>query len=273
MKFVLPNRVTLLVNLGKNPSFNFLDIFITMPLPADGTRGHCGKADGDLSDDTKKAFVSSMSENRVSAEESLFNAGVSLAALADSSTQPTELEEGEEEGEGDGCVEGSDEEALALCANELPAGTSQSWLEVCATDVCAGGPEMADHTMDLAEQAEEVAEEVELQEQVYAEEQAARAVAQANQAVVSCHTCATGEACFNDVRWALQYGIPNGYYKEKGKSSQMNELTCFEEAQLNLWMWQHDPEFVVGGMMEKSMARPCAGQSAVHTKNGLKYCR
>jgi len=251
----LPQRVSLSVNVGSLGAFRkFLDVFITMPKPTGGCDGHCGRADGDLSDDTKARFLQRVGELQVLPQETLFDPRLLLAATAaDRAAAGRSLAwEGE-----DDCEAGSQDQARALCRSVLPVSASADWLSACADDVCAGGEEMANHTAMLVAQTEEL----------YAEERKAAAP------VVECHTCTPEEACFGDVSWALEIGIPAGYYQANTFAPMIDASSCFEEVQGALRAWQQDPDFDTGGMQDRAMPTPCGGLPEPYQKHGLTFCR
>merc|ERR1719277_1409784 len=150
-----------------------------MPRPEGGVDGHCGKADDDLSDDNNRRFLERIDGLRVAPQDSLwgFPGGQTILlnqeqVLAQSSGMDGEIE----------CQDGSLEEARLLCESILPSSASVDWLTVCADDVCAGGNEMANHTVMLAAQTEEL----------YIEEQKAANAAEVPDGVATpteCHTC------------------------------------------------------------------------------------
>merc|ERR1712127_199553 len=134
-------------------------------------------------------------------------------------------------GDEETCVNGTRDEAEELC-NQSLSNASQVWVDACADDVCAGGEDMALHTTFLVSQAREVLEEI-------VEREASRA--HSIDPETPCHTCAPGDQCFNDVQWALEVGIPTGYYQRRGWSPMLDASSCFEEVQATLWSWQQDP--------------------------------
>merc|ERR1712087_636278 len=83
MEITLPQLVVLSVNVadsgpqkhepGKGDILA-LDAFITLPIPAGGVDGHCGNANGDISDESKELFKQEMKRGtwKVQPSDSLF---------------------------------------------------------------------------------------------------------------------------------------------------------------------------------------------------------
>lgn len=275
MKIELPSRVTLTVNLGSvgNSIFqHFLDVFVTMPIPAGGTDGYCGDADGDIGDETEERVYqrTEAGEFRVTPDVSLFDRELShKVLLQDGSAERIVQKSGlagretlAPPGDSMECESVSFPEAELLCAAVLPEGSGDDWIAACAVDVCAGGEDMLDHSAMLATQAEEIVEEELVQAQASMREPA-----------VECHTCAPGDMCFNDVRWAMTVGIPSGHYTQLGYTPAVSESSCFEEVQAALRAWQSLPDFVAGSMNEKHMPAPCSGSPELHMVHGMAFCR
>merc|ERR1712217_884461 len=85
------------------------------------------------------------------------------------------------------CEEGSMQDAVSLCRNTFPSEIGEDWVDACAIDVCSGGKSMANRTVVLAAQAEQVVEE------------------ESQMAAGSCHTCEPDDLCSKDVKWALEH--------------------------------------------------------------------
>jgi len=270
MMIDLPQGVTLSVNVGNIGSgqVQFLDVFITMPRPESGVDGHCGKADDDLSDDNNRRFMERIDGLRVTPEQSLWGAppqgGQEILFLQEEATAQDSGWDGDGE-----CHNGTREDAWLLCEGTLPSSASVDWLTVCADDVCAAGDEMAMHTVMLAAQTEEL----------YIEEQKAVEAAEVPDdevpVPIECHTCAPGDDCFQDVKWAMQTGISNGQYSTGEFTPMIDASSCFEEVQAALRAWQRAPNFTMGGMADQSVPAPCAGQPEPFEdpEHGLTYCR
>jgi len=250
MQVDLPQQVMLTVNVGELfGRYNFLDAFFTLAPPA-GVDGHCGKADGDISDDNTQYLVKRISQFRVSRRESLLGSQLSLASEA------AELVVANDEFESE-CVNGTRDEAQSLCQTTLPENTSAAWVDACADDVCAGGPDMANRTLALAAQTEEVL------------------VVESKLANGTCHTCQSGELCFDDVAWAMEVGILAGYYSDDKWIPELDADSCFEEVQKALRIWQQDPDLAawLTGIQDPSIPLPCYPAKAAHEKHGLAFCR
>jgi len=249
MQLELPQHLTLTVNVNNIGRFiKFLDIFITMPIPASGTNGHCGKADGDMRDDTTRNFLRTINSYRVDSGDSLFGDQVALIdTLDESSPASTENESLTVEE----CLNGTMAEVTSICSSALPENSSPDWVSACADDVCAGGEAMIDHALTLAAQTE-----------LKVEEEVAR-IAEGD-----CHTCTVDEACFDRVSWAMEIGVPSEHYL--GRVPALDASSCFEEVQAALREWQQDPEFV-DGMQEIPV--PCAGQPERFEMHDLSFCR
>merc|ERR1712238_79238 len=109
-----------------------------------------------------------------------------------------EVVDGDDEDE---CSQGGSREAAQLlCTSTLPSTASVDWLAACADDVCAGGEDMANHTLMLTAQTEDL----------YVEEQLAAEAAEVPASEVAgpseCHTCTPEDVCFEDVKWAMEIG-------------------------------------------------------------------
>jgi len=283
MQIDLPQRTSLTVNVNTIGSpgtalfVEFLDIFISLPIPASGTDGHCGKADGDMSDDTTASFLGKLSQFRVSPEERLFDQDV---ALLEDKQRGTFID-----GE---CLSGTRSDAVHICRAAMPVGGSPDWLDACVDDVCAAGEVMANRTVIFAAQTEGVL----VEEAVAAQESTSTAMSTAmpssttsaavsttssstttTQAPEACRTCIPGDPCFGDVSWAMTEGIPQGRYYGQDLSPQIDEYSCFEEVQAALGQWQHDPQFSKSGMREQNFPDPCEAESEPRTKYGLPFCR
>lgn len=258
MNLELPSRVTLKVNLGsigKSVFKHFLDVFIMMPIPMGGTDGYCGDADGDVRDETKQRVFqrAQAGDLRVAPVDNLFDRELSHKVLLDEQSSSTVAkratlrdEEVLEPLETLECMSGSVQEALLNCSSRLPNGTTDDFLEACAVDVCIGGEDMLNHSAMIAAQSEEIVEE-----------ELAQAEAEAREA---CHTCGPGDDCFNDVKWAMDVGIPTGFYAERGWALDVNESSCFEEVQRELKAWQALSDFAAG-MSDKRFLEPCNASS------------
>lgn len=261
MQIELPQRVSLAINLvdfvRHRRRWRFLDAYITMPRPAGGVDGHCGKADGDLTDDTKESFLRRLREGfaEVPRQDSFFGSEVQLASIAAHriADRPSSALD-------DGCLVGSSDTAFSLCSTTFPENSSEDWLNACAVDVCSGGEDMAHHSVTLAEQVEEV----------MVDEMKAAASSVLHP---WCRTCDPEDACFEDVKWAMEKGIPNGIYDRNSWSPRLNASNCFEEVQAVLQTWQQDPTFNGGGMKDQSMPVPCPSGTEPHQKHGLLHCR
>lgn len=250
MRITLPQHVMLTVNVGSlHSQISFLDAFFTLP-PPPGCDGHCGKADGNLTDDNSQYFRQRLSQWKVSPQESLFSRQLLLASEA------VRLSAGAEETESE-CLNGTRDEALSLCRSTLPDESSADWVDACVDDVCAGGPEMAEHAVALAAQTEEALVEEE------------------KLATGSCHTCAPGELCFQDIAWALEVGVATGHYDDKPFEPEIDSRSCFEEVQAALRTWQHDSAFAswMTGMRDTNIPTPCHSAATAYQKHGLTYCR
>lgn len=250
MRIDLPQNVMLTVNVGELfTKTSFLDAFFTLPPPV-GCDGHCGKADGNVSDDNTMYFRQRLSHWRVSPEDSLFGHQLSLAsevAMVLVRDEDSEME----------CVNGTRNEAWSLCRGVLPDASSADWVDACADDVCAGGPDMADRTLAVAAQAEES----------LAEED--------NMATGSCRTCSPGDECFEDVAWAMEIGIPAGYYSDEIWVPELDSESCFEEVQRSLRIWQQDSALVawMTTSSDPNIPAPCHSAATAHQKHGLMHCR
>merc|ERR1712051_709502 len=90
-----------------------------------------------------------------------------------------------------------------------------------------------------------------------------------------CHTCSPGDACFQDVKWALEVGIPTGFYDAKGWSPTLDSMSCFEEVQTTLQTWQRDPSLSIDseGMSDPTMPVACHSALERYQMHGLTYCR
>jgi len=139
--FQLPNDVT--VSITRN---GFATVKVTMPQQVNGQDGHCGKGDGDLTDDTTAHFVANKWE--VSPADSFFSTPPPPA--------PNSLLEAGSVGrhsdhDSDGdvnmthfryCVESTPESALATCeglfntANFSSRPAAAAFIRACAIDVC-----------------------------------------------------------------------------------------------------------------------------------------
>lgn len=265
MQITLPELVVVTLNVCDsgprrwgNP-VQFLDAFITMPIPTSGVDGHCGNANGDLTDDSAAFFNRHIRRGtwRVRPQDSIFDHNLLLTAdKGETLRYPSFLSVEEDAVDGE-CEVESMGEALSLCRKAFPAEAGEDWLESCAVDVCAAGESMANRTLMLALQTDQILE-------------------QENQmATGSCHTCAPGDPCFRDVKWALEVGIPNGYYDDKGWAPTLDASSCFEEVQATLRAWQHDPSFAphIGGMADQSIGVPCHSAPKRHQMHRLPYCR
>jgi len=241
------------VNVGELfGRYNFLDAFFTLAPPA-GVDGHCGNADVDvdISDDTTQYLVKRISHFRVSREESLLGDWSSLA----SEEAETRVAGDEVQSE---CANGNRAEAHSLCQSTLPENASVAWVDACADDVCADGLDMANHTLALAAQTEELL------------------VEEDNSATGSCHTCGVGDACFDDAAWAMEVGIPAGFYTNERSVPVIDEQSCFEEVQSALRSWQQSGAFqhLTAGMMDPNIPAPCHDSAGTtYQKYGLTYCR
>lgn len=156
------------------------------------------------------------------------------------------------------CLNGTRDEARSLCRSALPGESSADWVDACVEDVCAGGPDMANHTQALAAQVEEVL------------------VEEDNLATGSCHTCSPGDLCFDDVSWAMEVGISAGFYKGEIFVPEVDEDSCFEEVQRALRLWQHDEALDewTAGMGDPSIPASCHdAEDMAYQKHGLTYCR
>lgn len=274
MKIELPSRLTLTINLGSSGSGvfkHFLDIFITMPIPESGTDGYCGDADGDVGDETKARVYerANSGELRVAPQESLFDRELSHQVLLEENTSSGTAKRHAVQGMDAleplatmDCAVGSFPEALMLCSSELPEGTPDDWLDACAVDVCAGGEDMLSHSAMIANQSQEIVED-----------ELVRASASVREPVTECHTCAPGDPCFNDVKWAMDIGIPTGYYAQRGWTPAVSEASCFEEVQGALKAWQSLPDFDIGSMAEHNFPAPCEASAERRTAHGLVFCR
>jgi len=170
------------------------------------------------------------------------------------------------EEEGDNCTEGTRQEAWSLCKMTLPEGSAAEWVDACADDVCAGGQELANHTVLLAAQAEDTMVEEVMQ----------AAAASRNQPPAppsDCHTCTPLDECFDDVRWAIEVGIPTGWYSGRNWFPRIDSSSCFEEVQAALRLWQGNPDFDLGAMQDRALPVPCDGLVWRHQENGLTHCR
>jgi len=276
MKIELPSRVSLTVNLGSSGSGvfkHFLDVFITMPIPASGTDGYCGDADGDVEDENRTRVYerAEAGDFRVAPDSSLFDRELSHQALLQEESagrvakrrSATLQKEETLPWVSLECQSGSYQEALFLCSSGLPEGTSDDWLDACAIDVCVGGEQMLEHTAMLATQSQEIVEA----ELVWTE------ASMQEPAAAACHTCALGDACFNDVSWAMRIGIPSGHYAQLGYTPAVSESSCFEEVQGALRAWQSLPDFVFGSMSDQSLPAACQASSERHSMQGLVFCR
>lgn len=222
MQVDLPQQVSLVVSFGgaHRGRLRFLDAFITLPIPVGGVDGHCGNANGDVSDDTKDYFNEHLSTWRVPAQDSLFTQQL----LALESTEISTAASGDESEVDSGCEVGTSQEAMTLCLDVMPNDTSTDWLDACAVDVCAGGESMANRTLALAMQAEQT---LELESQ---------------RATGSCHTCTPDEPCFEDVKWAMEIGIATGYYEDQDLNLTLDNSSCFENVQDALHALSNDPD-------------------------------
>jgi hypothetical protein len=261
LQIELPQRVSLTVNVGNIRILEFLDVFITMPRPLSGCDGHCGKADGNLDDDRNAEFQKRIDEMRVHPHETLF--GNDQVALASASAEvlrswnsPIEMTE---------CTSGSRHEAWSLCRSVMPSGAAVDWMDACTDDVCAGGEDMANHTLMLSAQTEELLVEESLKETV--------AAVTPTTAPTECHTCTPEDPCFYDVRWAIQVGVPSGHYQHINSNPMIDASSCFEEVQAALREWQDNPDFYTGGMLDTRVPPPCTGLSERHEMHGLTFCR
>jgi len=258
MQIELPEQVSLTVNVASYRHIRFLDVFVTMPKPAGGVDGHCGKADGDLSDDTQSIFLQRIRERfaHVPPQESFFGHHLLLAANTAERLGERELNILNED-DAD-CQVGTQEVARSLCNASMPEG-SAAWLDSCAEDVCAGGEELVNHTSMLRAQVERTLGEL--------------ARAASTSTLETCHTCTPGEACFQDVEWALNHGVYSGTYQALKLSPMIDASSCFEEVQQALSIWLQHPDFFSGGMRDKSIPLPCGPEQERHQKHGLWYCR
>jgi len=276
MRIDLPQHVTLRVNVVHIPRKNlrFLDVFITMAKPAGGLDGHCGNADGDTSYETQLKKRVRQGLHRVRDQESFFSRQLLLVAdSAEPVTDGSDLPNGEERDVN--CTEGTWQEAWSLCNLTLPEGSSAEWVDACADDVCAGGQELAKHSVMLAA----LAEDTMLKEVM----QAAASENKAPAPAAECRTCTPQDGCFDDVKWAMEFGIPTGWYARRDLFPTIDSSSCFEEIQAALgdWQriqaaledWQRNPDFDVGAMSDGAMPVPCDGLVWRHQKNGLTYCR
>lgn len=216
MQIDLPQHVSLTVNVGHTASLGwrlevgYLDAYITLPIPAGGVDGHCGNGNGDLSDDNNWWFAEHMSSWRVMPEDSLFENHLLLAA------EKAEISAGlprEVTGVDAGCAVGAEEDAMLLCLDVFPHGSSSDWLDACAIDVCAGGESMANRTLLLAMQSEQIL------------------LLESQRATGSCHTCTPADSCFQDVKWAIEIGIASGYFANQDLGLTPENSSCFEHVQ------------------------------------------
>lgn len=251
MRIHFPHHVMLTVNVvGRWWGPRFLDAIITLSPPV-GCDGHCGKGDGDVADDNMRYFTQHISQWRVSPEDSLISRQLSLASDAAQVTAKYEGSESE-------CWNGTFDEAQALCRSALPDNSTEAWVQTCSDDVCAIGPDMANHTAAITAQAQEIL----MQEDIMA--------------TGSCHTCSQADDCFKDVAWAMEVGISSGFYRDKRFIPQVDEHSCFEEVQSALRAWQQSDALNewTAGMKDQKIEAPCHDSAGTnYQKHGLTYCR
>jgi len=127
-------------------------------------------------------------------------------------------------------------------------------------------PTVFPESMDEAERdAEEVAEPEEKTSEDDEEDH--------DQGETACHTCAPGDACFDDVMWAMEVGIPSHQYVQGGWMPAVNEASCFEEVQEALKAWQSQPGFPSGFSHRGHFPAPCKTSAERHNAYGLVFCR
>merc|ERR1711972_64050 len=262
LEITLPDLVTLTANrVGTNAWAvdGFLDAHITLPIPAGGVDGHCGNANGDLADDTQSFFTLEMVRGtwRVDPSDSIFSRQLALASEEVEIVKHMTFASEESNASAAECVHGTMQDGLSLCRGALPNGTSEHWIEACALDVCAVGGSMVNHTLSVSVQVDSIVE----QERLRAEGK--------------CHTCNPGDACFADVKWALEVGIPTGYYDTKGWSPVLDSMSCFEDVQSTLRFWQHDPSLStdIGSMSSPNIPVACHPALEPYQMDNLTNCR
>jgi len=139
LEATLGSGVQVTVNMVDGKSVgSILDVFITMPVQADGQDGQCGKAQGDFEWDRQGAAVA--------AEDSLLTPrpnGLSLSAIS-AHNEPAGCESATLSRERERCAE---------TLNKTGAPMSVLFVDACAVDVCAGGAEMIDHVAHVSLQA------------------------------------------------------------------------------------------------------------------------
>jgi len=157
----------------------------------------------------------------------------------------------------EGCLdEAEKDKARKSCLDAIPEGISPMWVDVCAQDVCVGGEAMVNHTAMVAAQMGELVGEV----------------GEVN-AGSTCHTCKPGEACFNDVKWAMEYGAGSIAYEHNGLGKLITRTSCFEEVQAGLRAWQLNPAVRDAGMNDMGIPTPCDALPENYEMNGLSHCR
>jgi hypothetical protein len=160
LEIELPLGVRMSVNLVQRRSrVTFIDVFLTMPKQEGGQDGHCGRAEGDDKMDWRAWRVEApdsllspkmllLETERAMGANSSSTVGASVSRVADGMN-------GTEEADTDPCLEGGQEEFAEPCEsvlNQTGSMISMLFLEACKIDVCAGGPEMLDHTAAVADQ-------------------------------------------------------------------------------------------------------------------------
>lgn len=258
----LPKHITLTVNVNDvNAHVKFLDVFISLPKPAGVCGGFCGKGNGDLSDDTEEHIMRQVDDLRVAPRESLFSRRLLLA----SNSQPPLTNRSNALSLQQVMCKVDMQQARVLCQKVLPADTAPAWLDACATDVCAGGEALANHAAMVAAQADDL---------LLKESRQGSTLALPTGDPANCHTCAPGEACFDDISWAMTWGVPSGHYSKGGFYPTIDSASCFEDVQRAMWEWQQGPDFFMGAMHDKTVPLPCGNaQIERYLKHGLTFCR
>jgi len=120
---------------------------ITMRKQADGQDGHCGRADGDLADDTRDHMLSRWGA-QVPGDQLLFGGGASF--LLDAGAEP-----GDAHGATEVCANSpplpEDVETCKAALNSSTTTLADVLLPGCIIDVCVGGPEAAKAAVGAAE--------------------------------------------------------------------------------------------------------------------------
>jgi len=193
------------------------------------------------------------------AQEPLDDAGDTTVDASEDTDESTALETLN-------CTSGSPQDALDVCMDGMANGTAEDVLEACAIDVCIGGEELLNRTIAVATQSQQlVAEELRRAEASKREP--------VEEPVLRCHTCISGESCFNDVKWAMEIGIPQSHYNATwAPAALLDNSSCFERAQSALKAFQSMPGSVTSGMQDPNIPEPCAGASEPDTTADLVYC-